>query len=186
MTHARTLAMIIIVLGIAVLGGTIVIFMGGYNVAATSPHSGLMKWILHTTMQHSVSARASSVHAPAQFTEEQVQEGSLEFGEMCAGCHAAPGKERGEIGKGLNPSPPNLAEVGSSWSSAELFWILKNGIKMSGMPAFGPTHSDARLWSIVAFVMQLPKLTPDDYKKMGHPASEHEHQHEDRHDHQHQ
>jgi mono/diheme cytochrome c family protein len=105
---------------------------------------------------------------------------------MCAACHGAPGKERGEIGKGLNPSPPNLAEVASSWSSAELFWILKNGIKMTGMPAFGPTHSDARLWSIVAFVMQLPKLTPDDYKKMGHPASKHEHQEEDRHDHQHQ
>jgi len=136
-------------------------------------------------MQRSVSERAKSVQAPTQFTEEQTKEGALDFSEMCVGCHGAPGEERGEIGKGLNPSPPSLAEVVPSWSSAEIFWILKNGIRMTGMPAFGPTHSNDRLWSIVAFVKQLPKMTADDYKKMGQPSREHEHQHEHNHNHQH-
>ena len=185
MKHARTLAAIIIVLGIVIIGGAGFLFMGGYNVAATAPHARLTQWILHTTMERSVSARANSIHAPVQFTQEQISEGALDFGEMCVECHGAPGKERGEVGKGLNPSPPDLAHAVARWSSAELFWIVKNGIKMTGMPAFGPTHSDDRLWSIVAFVRQLPKLTPKDYEKTQHSAEGPGHMHEDGHDHQH-
>jgi mono/diheme cytochrome c family protein len=185
MTLSRILSTILVAAAIAILGTVTFVSMGGYNVAATQQDSGLMRWLLHTTMQRSVSQRARSVQVPAQFTEEQRREGALDFSEMCVGCHGAPGEERGEIGKGLNPSPPNLAEVIPNWSSAEVFWILKNGIRMTGMPAFGPTHSDARLWSIVAFVMQLPKMTSDDYKKMGPSPREHEHQHEDGYDHQH-
>lgn len=190
MTQLRSFLVIITVTGgILILGAAAFVFTATYNVAATDPHSRLMQWILHTTMHRSVSARANSVHTPAQFTQEQAREGALEFAEMCAPCHGAPGKERGEIGMGLNPLPPDLVEVGPGWSSAEIFWIVKNGIKMTGMPAFGPTHSDDILWSIVAFVRQLPHVTPEDYKKLentppqGRPASEHEHPHE--HDHQH-
>ena len=190
MTNLRSFfVMITVAVGIVILGAAAFVFTASYNVAATDPHSRLMQWMLHTTMHRSVTARANSIHPPAQFTQEQVREGALEFGEMCAPCHGAPGKERGEMGKGLNPSPPDLAEVGSEWSSAEIFWIVKNGIKMTGMPAFGPTHPDDLLWSIVAFVRQLPQVTPEDYKKIEntlsqkHPTNEHEHTHE--HDHQH-
>lgn len=187
MTQHRWIVKVIIALAILVFAGAAFVFTGLYNVAATEPHSALTQWIFHTTMHRSVSMRANSIRAPSQFTPEQVQQGALEFGEMCVTCHGAPGEERGEIGKGLNPSPAVLAETVSEYSSAEIFWILKNGIKMTGMPAFGPTHTDEVLWSIVAFVEKLPQLSPENYKKLGnsteqkHPTDEHEHQHEHRH-----
>jgi mono/diheme cytochrome c family protein len=81
---------------------------------------------------------------------------------MCVTCHGAPGKERGDIGKGLNPRPPHLSEASKFWSAGELFWIVKHGVRMS----FGPTHSDDRIWSIVSFLTQLAKMTPEQYEQM--------------------
>ena len=191
MTQKRWLTTIVVLLCLAALAAASFIYSGVYDVAASEPHSAVSQWVLHTTMRRSVSARAKSVDAPAQFSQDQVRAGGSEFREMCVDCHGAPGQERGEVGKGLNPSPPDLAEAGSSWSSAEIFWILKNGIKMTGMPAFGPTHSDDVLWSIVAFVKQkLPQLTPEDFKSLGSgersptPAGDHAHGH-DHNDHDH-
>jgi mono/diheme cytochrome c family protein len=156
----------IVALGLIILGGATFIVSGGYNVAATEPHAGLTQWILNTAMARSVSIRAREVSAPTQFTQEQVQSGFSEFNEMCVTCHGAPGREKGEVGKGLNPPPPDLAEHADHWANAELFWIVKHGIKMTGMPAFGPTHSDDQLWTIVAFVKMLPQLSSEGYEKM--------------------
>ena len=105
---------------------------------------------------------------------------------MCVQCHGAPGKERGEIGKGLTPRPPSLIDAVPLWSSSELFWIVKNGIQMTGMPAFGPTHDDDRIWAIVSFVQQLPRMSPTQYgQRTSIPAEPpHSHEHHD-HDHAH-
>ena len=157
---------------------------GGYNVAATEEHNGLTRWFLATVMQRSVASRATSVNAPTQFTSEQVAEGFSEFDEMCVTCHGAPGRERGEVGKGLNPRPPKLAEAAKEWSTAELFWIVKHGVKMTGMPAFGPTHSDERLWTVVAFLKQLPQISPEKYTEMKQASAKH-HEGHDEHTHDH-
>ncbi len=87
------------------------------------------------------------------------------FHAMCVDCHGAPGFDPDEAGEGLYPEAPDLAEVveEGEWSDAELFWIVKHGIKMTGMPAFGPTHPDEDLWAIVALVKELPELTADEY-----------------------
>ena len=139
-------------------------FLGGvFNVAATDQHAAITRWTLHTAMERSVRSHATEVAPPDAFTPQQAAAGFSEFNEMCVGCHGAPGKERGEVGKGLNPQPPDLSKVASRFSKAELFWILKHGVKMTGMPAFGPTHSDDRLWSITAFLEQLPQVTPEQY-----------------------
>jgi len=78
--------------------------------------------------------------------------------------------EKSEVGLGLNPPAPDLAESAADLSPGEIFWILKNGIKMTGMPAFGPTHDDAKLWDITAFVGRLADMTPEQYR---HPGGEH-------------
>jgi mono/diheme cytochrome c family protein len=104
---------------------------------------------------------------------------------MCVYCHGAPGKEASDIGQGLHPSPPNLAEIAQRWKNSELFWIVKNGINMTGMPAFGPTHADDTIWNIVGFVRQLPHLTAEDYSGIEkrdtesheHDTESHEHDH---------
>jgi mono/diheme cytochrome c family protein len=176
--------------GVATLGlllgaAAATVFAGGYNVAATDQHFGLTRWLLATTMRHSVAARSSTVNAPTQFTDKQVADGFSEFDEMCVACHGGPGVERGEVGKGLNPRPPDLAKASENWSTAELFWIVKHGVKMTGMPAFGPTHSDERLWTMVAFLKQLPQLSPEDYAEMKSSlAKEHHdaHEHTNAHD----
>ena len=88
------------------------------------------------------------------------------YSEMCVTCHGAPGREPDEIAKGLNPPAPVLAHLSSSRNAAETFLIIKNGIKMTAMPAWGPTHDDSAMWGMVAFVRRLPQLTAEQYKEM--------------------
>jgi mono/diheme cytochrome c family protein len=87
-------------------------------------------------------------------------------GDMCGGCHGGPSVERSEIGKGLNPQAPDLADAVPAWSPRQLFWIVKNGLKMTGMPSFGKTHDDNQVWSIVAFIEQLPGMSYEQYQEM--------------------
>ena len=158
----------------------LVIISGAYNVAATAPHSELERVIFNSTMRHSVRARAGKEQREV-WSEDQLRSGFEEYDSMCIICHAAPGKEPGDIRKGLQPQPPNLAEAAKQWSSAELFWIIKNGVKMTGMPAFGPTHSDEKIWNIVGFVRRLPQISAQEFKAMEErsgKSSEHEHDHQ--------
>jgi mono/diheme cytochrome c family protein len=152
------------------ISALVVIITGAYNIAATVPHTGFERIIFSTTMRNSVLSRAGSdtEHVTG---EEQVREGFREYNEMCITCHGAPGKEQSDIGKGLHPKPPDLAETLRRWNSAQLFWIVKNGVKMTGMPAFGPTHGDDQIWNIIAFVQRLPGMSADAYKAMEETSS---------------
>lgn len=156
------------VLGIlAVILGAIAFFYSGiYNVAATEPHNPVVRWALQTTMENSVTARAEDITASQRFDEDQVRKGAEHFSETCVICHGAPGVEPSEVGKGLRPDPPDLAKAVKEWAPAELFWIVKHGVKMTGMPAFGPTHGDEDLWAVVAFLGRLPTMSPAEYQAM--------------------
>jgi mono/diheme cytochrome c family protein len=143
------------------------IYSGLYNVAASKPHTRLEFWVLSTTMENSVQARAEQAQVPQDFEARVTKEGFRHYRLICETCHGAPGVEPSEIGKGLNPEPPELKEEAEEWSPAELFWIVKHGIKMSGMPAFGKTQSDEALWRVVAFVKKLPQIEPAEYKQIG-------------------
>jgi mono/diheme cytochrome c family protein len=161
----KFLAGFIAALVVGALAAFLVIISGAYNVAATVPETALERLVLSSTMRHSVRARADA-QAPRSWTEEQVKDGFQHYGDMCVFCHAAPGKERGPASKGMRPQPPDLAKAAKQWSDAELFWIVKNGIKMSGMPAFGRTHRDDQIWNIVAFVSRLPQTSAQEFKAM--------------------
>ena len=141
-------------------------YTGVINIAATEPDHAAVAWFLSTTMKRSVRQQASGVGAPPQPTEDTVREGFRFYNDACVYCHGAPGKDPVDIGKGLNPEPPYLPDVAGRWSSSELFWIAKNGIRMTGMPAFGASHKDDEIWKVVAFVQRLPKITEQDYAKM--------------------
>jgi mono/diheme cytochrome c family protein len=136
-----------------------------YNVAASEPETAIERDILHSIMRNSVQMRAATAE-PSTYTDDQIRKGFQEYDEMCIICHAAPGKERGFISKGLRPQPPLLAKAAKEWTDAQLFWIVKNGVKMTGMPAFGLTHSDDTIWNIVGFVRRLPQMTPDEFRAM--------------------
>jgi mono/diheme cytochrome c family protein len=154
------------VLFVAVL---LFIFSGCYDVAASKPDAGLIAWVLKTTQSRSVHRAYESLEGKVQVPRlddpQRLQTGLVHYHEMCVTCHGAPGVKVSEIGQGLNPFPPELARKGGD-EPLETFWIVKNGIKMTGMPAFGVTHTDDEIWAIVAFVSRLPKLSPEEYQAM--------------------
>jgi mono/diheme cytochrome c family protein len=151
---------------VLVAGALAVTYSGAYNVAANVTDAGVIKWLLSTNMQRSVIRHAQSVRAPALFTEQQAKEGIRIYKETCVYCHGAPGKDPGDIGKGLNPEAPYLPDTVGRWTSSQLFWIIKNGIKMTGMASYGAVHKDEEIWNLVAFVERLPKMTPAHYGQM--------------------
>jgi mono/diheme cytochrome c family protein len=160
---------------VLVVGALVVIFTGSYNVAATAPHTQITRWLMNTTQKRSVAARADEVHAQPPVDSAMLREGFEEYREMCVACHGAPGVERGMVGKGINPKPPDLAKESGEWNDRELFWITKHGIKMAGMPAFGVTHSDEELWGIVAFLRRLESMSPEEYRRLATETQTHTH-----------
>jgi len=165
---------IIFILGLG--GGLVIINSGIISIAATNPHSALTDWVLSTASDNSIRYHAKAVKAQPVTDQKMVTEGFRHYREMCVSCHLAPGIKSSEIRKGLMPEPPKLQEAAEEWSPAELFWVIKNGIKMTGMPAWGPTHSDKKLWDTVAFVVQLPKMTAEQYRAMDAAAGPEEHE----------
>ena len=151
---------------LVVLGAGAVIYAGMYDVAATSPHSRLTSWLLETARSRSIKAQAAAVQAPPGLDDPaKVLIGVEHYAAHCAVCHGAPGVPKGDIGRGLYPQPPDLANTPTLYSPAELFWIVKHGIKMTGMPAWSD-HSDGELWATVAFVEKLPGMSEQEYARL--------------------
>jgi mono/diheme cytochrome c family protein len=163
------------ILALLVVAGAalLVMYTGSYNVAANAPDSPIVEWLLSKTMVHSVTSRARAVNAPAQFTDQQAEAGFKIYKSSCVYCHGAPGKESAEISKGLNPEAPDLSDAVGDMTNGELFWIVKNGIKMSGMASYGKVHNDDEIWNVVAFVSRLPNMTPEEYGRFEKQTNEH-------------
>ncbi len=155
---------------IAVVVALVVINSGAYDVAATVPHHAMTERALSSMMDNSVRHHASGIALSPTFSNPDLDEGFEHYQKMCVTCHGAPGVEKSEVGQGLNPPAPDLSESVADLSPQEVFWILKNGIKMTGMPAFGPTHDEEKLWDLTAFVKHLPRMTPEQYREMAAQA----------------
>ncbi|HZD51827.1 MAG TPA: cytochrome c [Woeseiaceae bacterium] len=158
--------------------GLLLVWFGTYNVAATEPHSGFGRWVLNTTMVKSVRSRAAGeVGSPPAPTDAALEDGFHHFDDTCVQCHGAPGVDPAEWAEGLRPDPPDLAEEAEDWTEKEIFWIVKHGVRMTGMPAFGPTHSDEELWSMVRFVKTLPDMSAEEYRRLRAEAGAEPHTH---------
>lgn len=142
------------------------IYSGVYNVAATAPDGLFTNWIFGTTRERSIAARIGNVRVPKLSNLRMIREGFRNYDKMCVSCHLAPGIDSSDLRSGLNPRPPSLARSVPYSTPAQLFWIIKNGIKMTGMPAWGRTQSNSTIWTIVAFLEKLPSLTPAEYAAM--------------------
>ena len=116
-------------------------------------------------MHQSVSRRADEVDLP-EISEQLVAEGAGHYSKSCAHCHGAPGQEPAAWSRGMRPEPPHLVEAATEWTTEEIYWIAENGIKMSGMPAFGSHHGPEEIVAIAAFVSQLPGLSAEDYASL--------------------
>ena len=162
----RILAMIGALAIIIGIGVAVYCFAGFYSVAGTTEDPAIVHWAL-------VRVRTASInrHAQDQPPASINQTGSVEAGAKafaahgCATCHGAPGVKWAKFSEGLHPDPPDLKDVVGELSPAQLFWVIRNGINMTGMPSFAQAGaSDDDIWSIVAFLKKLPTVSEDDYK----------------------
>lgn len=154
------------------LGVLFVVYTGSYNIAASEDHSRIIRWGFDTTMKNSIERQAADIDVPA-FNQEMVTAGAGEYKSMCQHCHGGPGVDPDPWSRGMLPQPPRLHEVADEWKEAEIFWLVKHGVKMTGMPAFGEDHGDDELWGMVAFVTQLPGMTAEEYARFENAHSSH-------------
>jgi len=174
----KLVATLVVLAALAAGGALAIVYLGRAPVAATQPHWGVTEWVLSTAMEKAVRRQAADIDAPDDLSSPvRIGAGAGEYDEMCAVCHAAPGVEAGSLAEGLLPEPPELSEEIEEWEVAELFWITKHGVRMTGMPGFGPTHDDAELWDIVAFLQRLPELSPSEYRSLVETTAEEGHEH---------
>ena len=158
-----------IFLGFAIIlvVGFLIVVTGAFDVAAVSPPSKMETRIANFTLKRSVARRAPRIANPMTASPEVWRAGLSHFKENCVMCHGAPGVDESEFGQGLNPPAPDLTLPAiQKMSDGELFWIVSNGIRMTGMPAFSPTHKPEEVWKIVSFVRHLPELTDEEQKAL--------------------
>jgi mono/diheme cytochrome c family protein len=153
---------LVVAMGVGAAG---FVFWGVYNVSALQQHTEPVFTILNLALDRSIRQRAEEIEVPP-LTADMAEQGRLIYQRKCVQCHGAPGVGRDDVGKGLSPVPPNLAHTAKTKSTAEVFWSIKHGIKMTGMPSWRFKYTDEQIWSVVAFVMRLPELTPAEYQAL--------------------
>jgi mono/diheme cytochrome c family protein len=151
-----------IVFGFFLVGAVaiFVILSGAVSAGATAPVSDVERTLAKLALGRSVARRAPKTENPVKATPETLAKALTHYKGMCLTCHGAGSVDPSAIGEGLNPPAPDLSQPSvQARSDGELFWMVQNGIRMTGMPAFGPTHRDEDLWALVAFLRHLPELT---------------------------
>jgi mono/diheme cytochrome c family protein len=162
--HLPSTAFVLILLAIVAAFAGIFIYTGVYNIGADAPHWRFVYNTLDTLRERSIAANARNIGVPRDLSDpKRIAAGAGLYNEMCTGCHLGPGLEKSEMSQGLYPQAPELAH-GINHTPAQQFWIIKHGIKLSAMPAWGKTHNDQLIWDMVAFLQQLPKMNADQYK----------------------
>lgn len=157
-------------LAAAVLGaaaGYTVLKAGWYNIGATALHTQPVHDVLEQGMRESVEYRARDIRVPPGLAAPQrIAAGAIVYHAKCAQCHGAPGFAQSDHGQAMQPVPGPLVDAARRWKPAELYWITRHGIKMSGMPAWEFHLADDELWAVVAFMQHLPTLTPAAYREI--------------------
>lgn len=159
----KCLRNILVLALLAIVATGVWLYSGSYNIGADVPHWAVTAKVLSLLRERSIETHADHVAAVPDLDDPAlVKLGAQHYHEMCTGCHLAPGMASSEMRQGLYPRPPNLTRFAPD--PVEAFWVIKHGIKMSAMPAWGTTHDDPTIWSMVAFLQKLPQLTPAEYK----------------------
>ena len=160
---------------VAVIMGAGVVHFGVFNVGADEPHSDPIYALLSTARDRSIEVRSRDIKVPDLSEEALIRAGAGNYNSMCIGCHLAPGVAETELSKSLYPAPPNLSKLGVDRNPAAAFWIIKHGIKSTGMPAWGKSMADPYIWGMVAFLQRLPTLDAEQYKALAASSGGHQH-----------
>ena len=176
----HVLATTVVLLVAAVAAFALFVWSGAYNFAADEPHTAAVSSLLETMRERSIETRARKVAMPDLGDEKRIVQGAGNYNAMCVGCHLAPGMTETELSMGLYPAPLNLSK--EKVEPEHAFWVIKHGIKASGMPARGKSMSDEYVWNIAAFLQALPKLDEGQFRAMVAHSGGHHHNHGGAHD----
>jgi len=198
----KTIVSVLLVLVLAGAAAAAFVLSGSYDIAADKPHWAVTERAIETLRDRSIERHADGIAVPDLDDPQRIRRGAEHYAEMCTSCHLAPGLPQTELRQGLYPKPPDLSKHGVH-DAAEAFWVIKHGVKLTAMPAWGRSHDDAAIWDMVAFVRQLPTLDQTQFEAMaghaaddGHGGHEHhqdgdgqgepaDHDHAEAHDHEH-
>jgi mono/diheme cytochrome c family protein len=158
---------------LALMAAALFVWSGVYNVAATEQHTAPVYAMLEVATQQSIARRARAIERPALLdTADTLERGLPLYRAHCVQCHGAPGVAPQPFALGLMPAPANLALKARTADAAQLFWTIKYGLKMTGMPAWEFRLNDNDIWTLVAFIGRLPTLTPRQYHTLALASAE--------------
>jgi mono/diheme cytochrome c family protein len=165
---------IVTIVAVLVVGALLFSWFGIYNIAATQPHWYITSSFVSMLRDRSISVRSDDIRAPDLDDPKLEQTAFSHYHAMCRLCHGAPEYPPEEFAIGLYPSPPSMTSgnIQKARSNAEIYWIVKHGLKMTGMPAFGPTHEEEELWGLVALVKEMSQMSPERYRELSRDSSE--------------
>ncbi|HKT19743.1 MAG TPA: cytochrome c [Stellaceae bacterium] len=169
----RSLAVIGFLAIVAAIAAAVYFFGGFYSISAVEPDPSIVAWAIGHVRDASIDRHAKEKPPSTLDSPAVVQAGARAFLERgCANCHGAPGVKWAKFSEGLRPDPPDLKDIANDTDVAEIFWVVKNGINMTGMPSFGRIGADDQeIWSIAAFVKKLPIISEADFKAWTSPAA---------------
>jgi ketosteroid isomerase-like protein len=163
--HTAHVITVAVTLGVLAIGAGAFAYSGLYNIGADDHHTKPVFAVLQTLRNRSIHVRSKDLTVPNLDDPQLILKGAGQYAAMCTQCHLKPGVNDSELRVGMYPQPPNLSKVHVDPKDA--FWVIKHGIKMSAMPAWGlEGHDDLTIWSMVAFLQKLPDMTPAQYKDM--------------------
>ncbi len=163
----RTLLILIVLGALSAIG---FVYIGAYNISAVDQHTSPVYKLLEYAMRKSVQLRTASIEVPELRNEQRIANGAAIYREHCVQCHGAPGVPPEAFSLGLLPAPANMVAAAREWEAPELYWIIRHGIKMSGMPAWEYRLSDDEIWDTVAFVQRMPAMTVAEYRELDRRA----------------
>nr|WP_229685317.1 cytochrome c [Pseudomonas asuensis] len=165
------LLLVVAVMAIA----AVAVYSGVISVAADDPYKlQPVQSLIVMLRDRSIEVRSERITVPDLKDKALIRSGAGNYNAMCVSCHLAPGLDETELSKGLYPAPPNLSQQ-SITDPAEAFWIIKHGIKATGMPAWGKSMEDSYIWGLVAFLQKLPTLNSEQYQQLVASSDGHSH-----------
>lgn len=160
------LIILVLFVGVAIAAAAMILH-GGLSARATP--TALEAFFAQHAHRLSIPSGARNMHNPMSLSEEDLREARQHFADHCASCHANDGSGDTMYGKGLYPKPPDLRKSETqNLSDGELFWIIENGVRFTGMPAFGGHGSEDDSWKLVLFIRHLPQLADQERVEMEH------------------
>jgi mono/diheme cytochrome c family protein len=160
----RSAVTLLVAAAILLAAAAVFIALGLYNVAATEQHTRPVYALIEAAMRQAIRFHARDIVAPPLDDGARVRSGRSLYARNCVRCHGAPGIAPESFALGMTPSPANLAYAAREWPAPQLFWTLKRGLKMTGMPAWEFRLSDGQIWDIVAYLQAMPGESPQAYR----------------------